>query len=180
MIAAKTCRQLLSYSPSSGKLTWLHRCAASPLFSHLSEKRIEYWNSRWAGKEAFTATQGQGYLVGSVMGRPLRAHRVAWAIYYGDWPEGHIDHINHDRTDNRITNLRLVDRSMNMRNQKMPCVNTTGVIGVSWIADRNKWRAQIYCGGSSTHLGYFNEIEEAKAARKKAEKSFAYHPNHGK
>lgn len=105
-------RQLLRYEPDTGKLFWLHR--AADLFP--SKSAAKSWNARFAGAEALATDNGQGYLAGRINGRPLKAHRVVWAISYGEWPIGEIDHINGNPGDNRIANLRAVGRTENTRN----------------------------------------------------------------
>lgn len=94
------------------------------------------------------------------------AHRLAWYYVHGRWPEGVIDHINGDRADNRIANLRDVSPSINGQNRKGPQSNSrSGVLGVSWKACRSRWLAQIRTGtGSTKVLGTFRTKEEAEAA----------------
>lgn len=93
---------------------------------------------------------------------PRLAHRLVWILLNGEIPAGvMIDHINGDRTDNRIENLRLVDGFQNMRNQKRNAANTSGFPGVSWKPDRKKWRARVKLNRVDTHLGYFSEYEDA-------------------
>ena len=91
------------------------------------------------------------------------AHRAVWAIHYGKWPEGEIDHINLDRSDNRISNLRIASRSENMANQKKHkkwAKIHSQYKGVYWNGFRSIWMAR--CAGKT--LGYFKIEEEAKAA----------------
>src|SRR3546814_1788886 len=77
------------------------------------------FNNKHAGKPALVAPSRAGHLCGHVKGIPLLAHRVAWAIHYGEWPNGQIDHINGDPSDNRIANLRDVSALENARNAKL-------------------------------------------------------------
>ncbi|MDA6380520.1 HNH endonuclease signature motif containing protein [Escherichia coli] len=67
-----------------------------------------------------------------INGKAYPAHRLAWLIVYGTMPDGFIDHINRVRTDNRISNLRLVTHSENMQNRKIQKNNKSGYRGVSW------------------------------------------------
>jgi len=139
------------------------------------------WNSVWAGREAFTAIDGKGYRHGSLDKTYIRLHRAVWALTYGEWPEGEVDHIDGDRLNNDITNLRVVSASGNQRNQKRRKNNTSGLVGVSWYKPYKKWRATISVGkGRSKHLGYFDSIEDAAAAWEKARQEYGYHDNHGK
>ncbi len=108
------------------------------------------------------------------------SHRAAWAIYYGEYPKNHIDHINGVRTDNKIINLRDVTRSENQRNMKTHKHNTSGHTGVGFHKKTEKWRANIWKNNKQIHLGLFDDFEGAVAARKSAEKKYNYHPNHGR
>jgi hypothetical protein len=167
----KELRQLLRYDPETGVLFWRKRDDSTA-----SGKRF---NKLRAGKKALTARQN-GYCVGLVYRRNVSAHRVTWAIYHGEWPNGEIDHINGDRADNRISNLRDVSRVENARNQKRPVSNTSGVVGVCWNAGVGKWQASIFGGQKIKYLGVFDLFECAVEARKKAEKEYGFHANHGR
>lgn len=169
-------RQLLRYEPETGALYWLPR----PVSMFADERSWRSWHTRCIGIPAFTAKRDNGYLVGNVFGRNLRAHRVIWAVVHGEWPPYDIDHINGDRADNRICNLRAVDRGENRRNSAQRCDNTSGTVGVYWLPDRLKWRAQIVKNGVSRHLGEFSSKAEAIRVRKAAERRLGFHPNHGR
>lgn len=80
-----------------------------------------------------------------------------------------IDHINRDRLDNRRSNLRVVDYSMNGFNKGKQSNNTSGHVGVSWEKRRNKWEAHIKINKKKKFLGYFDDIDDAIKARRKAE-----------
>ena len=99
-------RNALRYDPDTGKLYWRMR-----------DDMPKQWNSRWHRKEAFTANHGNGYKSGRFNGKTLFAHRVIWAIVHDHWPDQDIDHINGIRSDNRLSNLRAVSRSENMKNK---------------------------------------------------------------
>ena len=165
-------RQLLRYDPETGYLFWRDRPAVN--------KINKQFNTAYAGKRAMTADNGHGYMRGAISGRKVLAHRVAWAITYGDWPEQHIDHINGDRSDNRIVNLRLADIQANARNMKLFSTNTSGVAGVSRIKRENKWRASIWNSRRMIDLGSFHSFDEAVSARKQAEISLGFDPRHGR
>jgi hypothetical protein len=165
-------RRLVRYDADTGKLTWLERG-----WDHCPRDGGKRWNGRYAGKEAFRVTPS-GYRYGMIKRRMFRAHRVAWALHYGEWPDMEIDHINGDRADNRIANLRLVTRAENSRNQSSRKNSKSGIVGVCQI--RKKWRAFINLNGKPRHLGVFDTIEEAIAVRKAAERRAGYHPNHGR
>lgn len=83
-----------------------------------------------------------------------------------------IDHINHDITDNRKNNLRICSTFENCVNKGIFSNNTSGVTGVDWSKNRNKWRARISNHGHDYTIGFFNDINDAIIARKKAEQEF--------
>ncbi|HDD9014168.1 TPA: HNH endonuclease [Escherichia coli] len=108
------------------------------------------------------------------------AHRIIWEMFNGPIPEGHqIDHIWHDRLDNRIENLRLVTVTENNRNQSKFKTNKSGVTGVHWDKKRKKWVVTIWNNNKIKYLGGFENIVDAIAVRKSAEMELGYHENHG-
>ena len=163
-------RQRLRYEPETGKLYWLNY-----------EGMPKWWSIRYAGKEAFTARNGQGYKHGRFCSVTVRSHRVAWALHYGEWPAEQIDHINGVRDDNRIANLRAVSNQENQKNAKKQSNNTSGVVGVSWVNAARKWQVRINTPNKTQHyLGLFDTLEGATKARKGAEIKYGYHENHGR
>lgn len=164
-----TLHQLLRYEPETGKLFWKERDDVRP-----------GWNTRWAGKEAFTAVDGHGYKMGRISYTIFRAHRVIMAMANGEWPTEEVDHINGVRDDNRLSNLRLVSRSENARNLRRPSDNTSGHVGVSWHKASRKWRASIKTNGEQKYLGIFTKKADAIAARNAAEAELGFHRNHGR
>lgn len=159
-------QQLLDYDWETGVLVWRYR------------EGNHSFNNRDAGTWAFCTPTRNGYLCGRMGQRTYYAHRIAWKWFYGTDPK-FIDHINHDRQDNRITNLRSVSKTDNCRNTSLSSRNKSGVVGVLWIKTRNKWRAEIKFSGKSRFLGYFTTIEEATKARRAAEQIYGFHENHG-
>lgn len=119
-----------------------------------------------------------GYVQIKVLGRPLLAHQIVFAMHNGFWAE-EVDHINGVRTDNRPSNLRAVTRSENNYNAKVRKDNTSGVKGVNWFSQTGKWRARVRKEGQEYALGYFKNIGDAEAAvrafREKAHGEFARH-----
>jgi hypothetical protein len=145
-------RELLSYCPDTGKLTWMKTLS--------NRARL---NQEAGGPD------GQGYRILMVAGYITRAHRVAWAHYYGKWPEGYIDHINGNRSDNRIANLRDVSNAVNLQNNHKPQVNsTTGLRGVWYDKRRGNYVAELSANRERHRLGAFRTAEEAHAAYKEA------------
>ena len=172
----ETLRKLLDYDPETGFFTWKPR----PVDMFSKPMIQKSWNTRFAGKRAFPTTNSDGYHQGSVDGPLLKAHRIAWAMYHGSWPEGQIDHINGDRTDNRIVNLRDIPPLENHKNRKLAKNNPSGIIGVYWRKEQNCWMAKIGLNNKIVHLGYFANLSDAIEARKKAERMLGFHPNHGR
>jgi hypothetical protein len=173
-------RQLLRYEPDTGKLYWRERSV--DLFTATEKRSAEHacaqWNSRFAGKEAFTANNGQGYKQGCILGKTYKAHRIIWAIVYGEWI-GEVDHINGIRDDNRIEQLRDGSNGKNRKNLRLPPSNKSGVMGVCWAKESKKWHSYINDNGKRVCLGYFENFDEAVSVRKKAEVRYGYHKNHG-
>ena len=109
-----------------------------------------------SGSEAGTLAHN-GYVVVIVNGKITPAHRIIWELHNGGIPDGkEIDHINGDKSDNRIGNLRVVTRSENLLNRKLARDNTSGFIGVSFDKIRNKWQAKVQFDGKLIFFGRFS------------------------
>lgn len=161
-----TLREALIYNPTSGLFQWRDR----PVWhfnndarwsAHQCQKR---WNERYAGTPAFRQLGKNGYLYGAIDGTAPLAHRVAMAMSLGFWPSETVDHINGDKTDNRLANLRLATRQEQSRNTSSAKSGTSQYLGVSWRANRNKWRAVIFVDGKQKSLGAFDTEEDAARA----------------
>jgi len=174
-------RSILDYNPDTGLLFWKER--PEWMFSKKTDRTKKHsakiWNSANAGKEALRAINRQGYKVGNIDGSMFRAHRVAWALHYGRDPENHIDHINGNRIDNRISNLRDVTNQENSRNQKLRSTNRSGYNGVSWCKNMNMWVARAVVDGIDHKIGYYQTTEQAKLARLEFDRAIGFHINHG-
>ena len=174
-------RKLLRYEPETGKLFWKER--TPDMFEdskQTAEHKCSRWNSRLAGKEAFNGINIEGYKRGLIWSRQYIAHRIAWAVHHGSWPEQQIDHINGVKTDNRMCNLRDVSATENGRNRTLQANSTSGVTGVNWNKGARKWRACIRVQQKYVYLGHYRAIDDAIAARKAAEIEHGFHPNHGR
>ncbi len=148
-------RYLFDYDAMSGDLLWR------------VERRGRH--SPCVGRSA-TFEHCMGYRLAPFRGAPRLAHRLIWLLVYGYWPK-EIDHINRDKSDNRLENLRECDRSQNNGNIKQARSDSkTGVRGVCWSKAKKKYKAEICFRGKKKHLGYFRELDEAKLARLGAEK----------
>jgi len=105
----------------------------------------------------------RGYRFVRVDGKLLLAHRIAWALHYGVWPDGDLDHTNTDKSDNRIANLRLATRVQN--NANAPSRSRVGLPkGCYRLKGRQRWYSQIKVGGEIKRLGTFATVAEAAAA----------------
>lgn len=122
----------------------------------------------------------QGYRKLSFNGEKYQAHRMAWFLHYGKFPDGSIDHINGNPQDNKIANLRDVTNKENSRNQRTPRNSTTRCIGVSWVKQRKLYQAYICVDGVDIALGRFRGIGDAIAARSRANVKYGFHQNHGR
>lgn len=174
-------RRLLDYNPETGELRWKER----PVWMFAKGPRgrsaiAATWNKARSGKPALASIDMRGYMAGAVLLRYCSAHRVAWAMFYGEWPAQNIDHVNGVRNDNRIENLRSVDHVTNCHNREMNSNNTSGCTGVGWSKRHQKWQAKITVKRKRMFLGRFERFEDAVAARKAAEARFGFHPNHGR
>ena len=177
----KLLRKLVRYEPNTGKLFWSKR--TPDMFKPKGKKSAEgccaNWNSRYAGKEAFIFQGPNGHLYGRFFKKGIFAHRVAWAIYYGEWPKNYIDHINGIAFDNRIDNLRDVTHQENMKNAKIPKTNKSGVCGVCWDKSKSLWVVQVKGKNKNTFKGRFNCIAYAACVAAIAYSKENYHSNHG-
>ena len=116
-----------------------------------------------------------------LFGRWYKAHRIIWEMHNGPIPEGYeIDHLDHDPSNNRLNNFRLVLGKENAKNRPKNKNNTSGYIGVYWDKEREKWYSQIWVNYKSITLGRFDKMEDAIKARQEAEIKYGFHPNHGK
>lgn len=162
MVTQNRLRQLFIYDEDSGNFI----------------RRIKTGKSTKVGEIA-GGKMSSGYIRLRVDGKKYLAHRLAWLYVYGEMPKM-IDHINHDTSDNRISNLRNVTHKNNHRNRKQHCNNKSGRVGVYWDSVGRKWISTICVDGRSIHLGRFIEFHEAVNARKNAEVLYGFHENHGK
>lgn len=147
----------LRYCPVTGDLYWKRKVGSRG----------------FEGQKAGYFCNTHKYMQMQFEGKPYKSHRVAWLLYYGDWPKGQIDHINGNRSDNRIDNLRDVSLKENMLNKPSYKGKTSKYKGVSWRKDFNKWRALIQRDGKPENLGHFDcEREAALVYNHRAEQLF--------
>jgi hypothetical protein len=171
-------RALLVYEKDTGRLYWRRRPVEWFKPNSLGQMAAaNAWNRRYAEQEAFTSTNGGGYRNGCVLRVNLKAHRVAWAIHHGRWPS-EVDHLNGDKTDNRLDNLREVTRQINSCNRSRRSDNSSGAVGVDFYQGRT-WRARLHTQGREVVIGYFDTMESAVAARKAAQLEYGFTERHG-
>jgi hypothetical protein len=173
-------RELFDYR--DGLLYWRERPKA-----HFSDERSwKIWNSRFSGKEVGHVHKSRSgtrrktvVTVGGLSTRFLTS-RLVWAWHKGKWPENLVDHEDGDTLNDRIGNLRDVPDVVNSHNMRRHKHNKSGVTGVNWHAQRGKWVAGIMAFGVNEYLGIFENLDDAVAARKAAERRLGFHPNHGR
>lgn len=172
-------RQLLDYDSEAGLLYWKPRGEELFTAKRFSASRAcRSWNTRYAGKIAFSQVGTDGYPAGRVLGHQIAAHRVVWAWVYGVWPDV-IDHQNHNRQDNRIANLRNISVAENRKNVRYNPPKS-GKTSVHWRERHQRWSAKIGIGNKrSKSLGLYVDLVDAVAAREAAERELGYHTNHG-
>ena len=138
-----------------------------------------YWLKYRAGRNDQPGHVGSGgYLKICINRKIYLAHRLAWFLYYGRFPSKQIDHIDGDRLNNKISNLREASSTQNNRNASLRSDNKSGVRGVCWKNREQKWHAQISVDKKNISIGYFISLDEAKQAYAIA--SEKYHGEFGK
>lgn len=143
-------RELVSYDAETGAILWL----------------VNRRNVR-PGDVAGTIT-AYGYRRVNLLGKLCMAHRIGWALHHGAWPKGEIDHIDGNRLNNRISNLRLATHAQNARNSKARAHNSSGLKGVKANQRTGTFGARITVNGSVKWLGSYPTAEQAHAAYVKA------------
>ena len=157
MITQERLKELVSYDAETGVFT-----------------RLTTTQGARAGSIAGRTTKGR-YVDIRVDGTRYSGHRLVWLYIYGNFPEIEIDHINHDRTDNRIINLRLAGHKANQKNRSLNKDNTSGVSGIS--KHISGWSVSI---GGYGYVGLYKDFFEAVCIRKSLENELNYHENHGR
>lgn len=156
-------REVFDYDPLTGKIIWKRTLSPNAL----------------AGTEAGCICK-DGYRTIGLDNKVVKAHIVAWILYYGFKPKSILDHKDGIRDNNAIWNLRPATTITNAYNQKTARNNTSGYKGISWCNTRNKWRAMCSVEGKRKNLGYFSDLEEAiKVLRQFREKYHGEYVNHG-
>lgn len=108
-----------------------------------------------------------GYKIVTFNSKSYRLHRLIWIYVFGHIPENfYIDHINGNKIDNRLENLRLATNSQNQQNRPAPKNSTSGYRGITWHKQAKKWMARICCNKKRITIGFFDTAEQAYAAYK--------------
>lgn len=170
-LTLETAKEIWDYDPVEGTLTWKQR--SRDRFS--SENRWLKYNESKAGTSCGTLTK-RGYVVVSFDGTQYYVHRLVWLLSYGEWPSEYIDHINRDKSDNKLENLRIVSSGENSRNVSKSSRNTSGQVGVSYCDQTEIWRARWsnldgsrgYFGRSARKWGFDEAKRLATEAYEKA------------
>lgn len=161
MITQARLKELLHYDPETG--VFIRKA-----------KQSNQMEGAIAGGE-----DGSGYLRIRIDGKKYKSHRLAWLYMFGILPANKTDHINQNRSDNRICNLREVTDGDNSKNASRRSDNRSGITGVYWSGVNQKWAVQINDNGEQKFLGRYESLLDAAAVRIKANSRYNYHENHG-
>lgn len=156
IVSAEYLRSRVSYDEHSGLMTWKY-CDSVP----------KNWNTKYAGKQAGFIDKN-GYVIINILNVAMKGHRVAWAVHYGEWPDGEIDHIDLNKSNNRISNLRIATPSMNHGNLPTFVTNKSGYKGVCFDKRTGLWEVKIKVNKVSRRVGFFSDKHEAARAYNEA------------
>jgi hypothetical protein len=157
-ITAKFLHECFVYDDQSGDLYWKER----PLNHFQNKGLMDAWNRRWASKQV-CSKDSDGYFRVKLLGRRFFVHRIIWKMWHGEWPKEFIDHIDRDKKNNKINNLREADVFLNARNKDKKKTNNTGYKGV-YRHKAGGYQASIGVLGKERKLGYFKSAIDANAA----------------
>ena len=151
-------KEIIEYNPETGVFKWTKK-------------------KKWTNKRTVGHIDKDGYHSIMIDGRNWRAHRLAWLYIYGELPD-QIDHVNHNKADNRIVNLRSVTNQQNQMNRRYTG-NSAGFMGVCYDKSRKQYKPHIKVDQELINLGRYDTLEEAIDARIAAEVEYGFHINHG-
>jgi HNH endonuclease/AP2 domain len=140
-------RELLDYNPETGVFVWKMKASMRTKIGSVA-------GSSHCGRYLQVKVQTKKYLM----------HRLAWFYSYGVWPANEIDHINGNKIDNRLDNLREASRSQNEANKFIRIDSASRIKGVCWKKQNKKWKAEICVNKKRIYLGYYDTSEDAQAA----------------
>lgn len=149
-----------------GILIWRER----PRHHFKTQGAQNTFNTRFSGKVA-GRPHNSGYMQVSVGCVIYLTHRLLYSMYRGSMLEKDefVDHVDTDKLNSSISNLRIVTRSQNGMNRGNQVNNTSGFAGISWSKERGKWEVHIKIDGRKINLGRFDNIEKARLTRVNAE-----------
>lgn len=156
-ISQEVARRLFDYDPDTGIIT----------------RRVDR-GKRWKAGDPVSHIARNGYLAVRVDGIMYFAHRLAWLLVHGYFPEGGIDHINKCPSDNRLCNLREISMTCNIRNSRLSKANKSGVKGANWHTRENSYISQITVAGRSIRIKASQDFVEAVAHRLAAEQCLGW------
>lgn len=155
---------VLKYDPIAGTLTWCSK--------HHSKRVV-------VGSRAGNLHKASGYREITLFGHKYPEHVICWVIYHRRWPKGQIDHGDHVRDHNWISNLEDVTFLQNMRNRAQMSGTVSGMQGIWFNKRRNRWVAEITMGGKKVYQASFKYQTEALEARRLKLIELGFHENHG-
>lgn len=151
--AEERLRDALRYDAHTGEFTWAKKISSKIVVGSVAGSHLNSgYNSIVVNKKRYLS------------------HRLAWWFIHGYWPDCDVDHINQDKRDNRIENLRLATRSQNMINCGLKTNNTSGVRGVYWSKRKQRWIARIMKDRKHIWIGTFTDLASAEEAMKEGYK----------
>jgi hypothetical protein len=172
----ETLKELFTYNPENGELVWNERSVDLANRIGMTEVGRKSFNGKCAGRPAGSLSNN-GYIQLNLQFRGFMlsglAHRIIWIITKGKI-DHQIDHIDGNRSNNKLDNLRDVPPQDNAFNGKIRENNKSGVTGVSYRKQRKCWRAYYTSDGVQYNLGHYKNIEDAIKARKDWESSSGY------
>ena len=148
MLKIKELKEIFQYDATNGDFIW----------------KIKPCRKVKIGSGAGSFHKPTGYVIITYNGYKIKAHRLAWAFIYNEWPEFDIDHINNIRHDNRQINLREATRQQNAFNRSLGKTNKSGIKGVYFIPKSNKWAGTVWFNYKRHYLGSFSTPEDAENA----------------
>lgn len=160
MLTQSELKSKLTYDPLTGIFTWL----------------VGSFKDKQAGCVSGNLPD-DGYWIIRINKKTYQAHRLVYLYVYGEFPNGLLDHIDRNRINNKLNNLRPATDALNSKNQTIYKNNSTGYHGVT--AHGKHWRARINIDGHKVHLGVFDTIEEAAHKRREVELQLGFSITHG-
>jgi len=161
MITQSRLKELLTYNPSTGLFKW--RSSGKGRYKDLSVGGV----------------RKDGYCRIMIDGKRYLSHRLAFLYIDGEMPNGQVDHIDHNPTNNALSNLRAVTHQENNKNISLAKNNTSGFTGVSWNKKDKRWQAKVQINKKTIFVGGFVNAEEANDAIVAYRIRNGFHKNHG-